>query len=329
MKKLLLTSTAAGAALAIAAPAALADNYISIFGGYSNADDSLSLHSTRSDSFHSTYAYRSTYLTASHTHGGSSSTYHIFYSAGYYYRFLTGTSNSTIDFDMSVDSGFVIGAAAGYDLGNGASFEMELAYRKQDVDAMSFQNFSSYFSGTNWNWYGTYRMLYYSYSSYTPAYGAFIYTGTPAFTAPPVGSFYSNSTNTMYFTGGTTSSTTSAMASGDITTFSIMANVWFDLGGNTGNLHPYIGGGVGFATVDLDAGPVISDSDSAFAYQVGVGIGWEMPDSNTRINIEYRFFAADGLEFDRTSAFASTMGPDIVEYDHRVSEIIVGFRFNY
>ncbi|TNE39182.1 MAG: P44/Msp2 family outer membrane protein, partial [Alphaproteobacteria bacterium] len=239
-----------------------------------------------------------------------------FYSSSVWYRSTSGSFYSATDFDLSVDSGFVIGAAAGYDMGNGVNFEIELAYRKQDADAKRVFSFSSSFSGSSWTYWHSSRFRYYTSPTTTVPNSATFISGS--LTIPPGNYGYYTVTNPI--TGGTAYTTTS-IASGDLRAMSIMANVWFDLGGGQGNLHPYIGGGLGMADVTLDVAPLTDSSDRAFAYQIGAGIGWQPEGADYRINLEYRYFAVDGLEFEQ--------GQNTFEYDYNVSEILIGIRFNY
>ena len=87
---------------------------------------------------------------------------------------------------------------------------------------------------------------------------------------------------------------------GDVTLTTGMINVWYDVG-NFGNVQPFIGGGIGMAkgeidaTFELDGVNEISDSDTAFAWQVGAGL--EVPlSTNMSVIASYRYLASDGLE---------------------------------
>ncbi len=92
---------------------------------------------------------------------------------------------------------------------------------------------------------------------------------------------------------------------GDVTTLSFLANAYYDV-----TLEPpvtlYIGGGIGFATVEIDdievqGYPLIDESedDTVFAYQVGVGIGYDVNEKVT-LELAYRFSATADLDFDGT-----------------------------
>ena len=87
---------------------------------------------------------------------------------------------------------------------------------------------------------------------------------------------------------------------GDVTLTTGMINAWYNVG-SFGNVQPFIGGGIGMAKgeidVDFDLGSNngISDSDTAFAWQVGAG--FEVPMSNNMsVSASYRYLTSDGLE---------------------------------
>ena len=83
---------------------------------------------------------------------------------------------------------------------------------------------------------------------------------------------------------------------GQIDSYFLMANLWrdFDLGG----FHPYVGGGVGVAmmdvNIDFDSGENVDDTTLALAAQAGSGIRFPITDALT-LDIGYRFKAAVGV----------------------------------
>jgi len=110
---------------------------------------------------------------------------------------------------------------------------------------------------------------------------------------------------------------------------SYMVNGYFDLP-TEGPLKPYIGGGIGFATVSIDwvtpafffsSVPVADDNDSGLAYQFSAGIGYEI-DINPEINpttivvtLGYRYFAIEELQMMFASASPINPGsPFTIEY---------------
>ena len=79
---------------------------------------------------------------------------------------------------------------------------------------------------------------------------------------------------------------------------SYMVNGYFDFPTN-GPWKPYIGGGIGFATVFIDheifGFPLADDDDSVLAYQFSGGIGYEI-NPRTTVTFGYRYFATDDPE---------------------------------
>ena len=95
---------------------------------------------------------------------------------------------------------------------------------------------------------------------------------------------------------------------GGLSAFALMMNGFFDLH-NPSPITPYLGGGMGFASlklgntrgVEADSGAVNyhlfrSDEDSVFAYQFGAGMEVEM---NPRLSLDlgYRFFGTSRASF--------------------------------
>jgi opacity protein-like surface antigen len=145
--------------------------------------------------------------------------------------------------------------------------------------------------------------------------------------------------------------------SGSVDQLGAMANVWYDI--DIGDAWtPYVGGGLGFIRVDqsdlsfdtdalkdglrslaqedpqgLGAAlqrlqgvdvPTASATDTAFAWQLGAGVGYALSDSAT-LQLGYRLQAVDGLEFSGRNAMVSTMA----ETDLRVHFIEIGIRHRF
>lgn len=100
---------------------------------------------------------------------------------------------------------------------------------------------------------------------------------------------------------------------GDISSMSLMANVWKDI--KVGGVTPYIGLGVGFAKVEAEIEGE-SDSDTVLAYQLGLGIGVPIAE-NLNFDISYRYFATSDPDFDGT------------EIDFSSNNIMAGLRVNF
>ncbi|MEM7425658.1 MAG: acyloxyacyl hydrolase [Pseudomonadota bacterium] len=77
----------------------------------------------------------------------------------------------------------------------------------------------------------------------------------------------------------------------DVSTFTGMTNVWWDIY-DLGGWKPYIGGGIGVAvhTVDssLPAGSTGNRTTANFTWQVGAGVGIDVTD-NLTVDLGYRF----------------------------------------
>lgn len=92
-------------------------------------------------------------------------------------------------------------------------------------------------------------------------------------------------------------------ADGNIGALALMINAFFDLH-NTSPVTPYLGGGIGFASMHLsdtfvaEFGPPIyrEDDDSVFAYQAGAGLEVAL---NRRLSLDlgYRYFATTKARF--------------------------------
>lgn len=107
-----------------------------------------------------------------------------------------------------------------------------------------------------------------------------------------------------------------AFDDGKTTTFSFMANGWFDFDTGT-HLTPYIGGGVGGALVSFDAstlsdGPCshcysldFDGEEFVFAWQLGAGVAIGNP-GELQWTIDYRFFHANGIDLPFSGDFSGT-----------------------
>lgn len=79
----------------------------------------------------------------------------------------------------------------------------------------------------------------------------------------------------------------------DHSTFSVLANLWYDF--DVGGISPYVGGGIGWADTEIEGnylggatGP-FSFSDSGFAWQLGAGINFDVS-PNIKLGVGYRYF---------------------------------------
>ncbi len=106
----------------------------------------------------------------------------------------------------------------------------------------------------------------------------------------------------------TSTNATGGYVDANMSTFSIMANAWYDIDIGS-KVRPYIGGGIGWARTKLEvqlvetftfSGPNLTTrsssqfEDSGFAWQLGLGINYEVaPDVD--LGIGYRYFVGPSL----------------------------------
>ncbi|TNE38017.1 MAG: porin family protein [Alphaproteobacteria bacterium] len=355
MKKHLITTTAAGAVLAMTAPVH-ASGYVKLFGGINELSDNK-LHFEEHNQYpscayipwagycivvggHTTFSFTPTGTTqltvpATGSYSASATMVSLTNSGSVlnlpHYNIFgwTDTYNAT-DVEFSTDNGYVIGAAAGKDLGGGLSIEGEIAYRKNDVDAKAtyFWKHQGKLYHYTYTWgltvsksttnpTGTYTVTPTSSAAvstmdtmYNPAGTGYIYFGTPTVTSSSLRSVTYHTFNS--------SGPFTKVDSGDLTAFSIMANVWYEFCPDQ-TFHPYIGGGVGFAEVSLDVGP-IDESYNGFAWQAAAGVAFDVSE-NMSLSVEARFFEVPDAEFD--------INGQTRPFSYESQEILVGLKFKF
>lgn len=100
-----------------------------------------------------------------------------------------------------------------------------------------------------------------------------------------------------------TSDTTAGLIDGNMSTFAILANAWYEIDVGS-KVRPYVGGGVGWArtrheaafiettddgTPDSDVRGTAFSENSGFAWQLGLGLNYQVaPDVD--VGIGYRYF---------------------------------------
>lgn len=121
---------------------------------------------------------------------------------------------------------------------------------------------------------------------------------------------------------------------GNIGVFSSMVNVFIDLH-NSSRITPYLGGGIGFATLYIsDTDGYVTDGnntyyetvywesdDTVFAYQLGGGAAIALNDRFS-IDVGYRYFKTDKAHFD--SYYSSTSSESFESND-----VMVGLRVKF
>ncbi|MEL7497725.1 MAG: outer membrane beta-barrel protein [Planctomycetota bacterium] len=119
--------------------------------------------------------------------------------------------------------------------------------------------------------------------------------------------------------------------SGDVSSFSGMANAYWefvDFPG--GRFRPYVGFGVGFASldaglIDSTGASILTDEggeDTSFAYQWMAGMNYKAS-CNMDLFVEYRFFEADALNLDTTNGSYSG------NYNYQSNSVCIGLRWKF
>jgi opacity protein-like surface antigen len=112
---------------------------------------------------------------------------------------------------------------------------------------------------------------------------------------------------------------------GSVTTWGFMANGWYDFVTGTPWV-PTLGAGIGIANVNLEVDRVGSvatsydESDTVFAYQVAVGLGYRI-NPKTILGFNYRYFGTSDPEFESGSF------KDEGEFQTHNFEVGVRYRF--
>jgi len=339
----LALSTAAIALLA--APGAQASTYyLSLFGGISTFDDDLALRqnnsTTSSVASHfisktlrgsgpRTFTFKTGY--SKYFTGSPGSTKYVttlstnrtigFYKTyGHVFGSTSNQQNSAFRWRDDFSNGFVVGGAFGVNMGDGWRGELELAYRSNDVDSGgrfrrvntgSLHYFKTVASATKYNYQYAYTIATVLYTK-TTVYNWPVSKSSKT-TTVLVGSTYSMGPYALSGTVTPASGTATGRFSshGEVSAWSIMANLWYDyeLGGN---VHAIMGGGVGGARLDLSynaAMPTyfsgtaryhVDDQAWGFAYQAGVGLGYDLGDG-IMLSAQYRYFATTDVDLGRTN----------------------------
>jgi outer membrane protein OmpA-like peptidoglycan-associated protein len=120
--------------------------------------------------------------------------------------------------------------------------------------------------------------------------------------------------------------------SGHERAYTAMGNVWYDFKSANGLfaiLHPYVGGGIGYArpTVENFATPAGSATDfdghsNRFAYQLGAGVGYDLT-RNLALTADYRFLRTDKGDFQNLAA-----GGTVQDY-YQAQSVMVGLRYSF
>lgn len=107
----------------------------------------------------------------------------------------------------------------------------------------------------------------------------------------------------------------SAGVDGDMSAFTTMANLYYDIRFGS-KLVPYVGGGLGLAVITYDIEGEDED-DSVLAWQVGAGLAYEAT-PNMAVTLSYSFLTtAEDPDFDG------------IEAEYLSHNVMVGFRYTF
>jgi len=112
---------------------------------------------------------------------------------------------------------------------------------------------------------------------------------------------------------------------GDMHVDAAMANIYRDVG-HIGPLHPYIGGGVGYARVSLNnyrgAGATfLDDNDGVFAYQGMAGVSYDI-NPCWSANVEYRYLGGN-------DAHVTTSGGTNTKVNYSSNNVVAGLTYKF
>jgi len=96
----------------------------------------------------------------------------------------------------------------------------------------------------------------------------------------------------------------SGSANGDFSSLSLMANLFYDFA-TEGSFIPYIGAGVGAASVEADLDGSNSENDTVVAGQFILGASFAASET-LKFDMQYRYFTTEDPEFDGLDAEYST-----------------------
>jgi OOP family OmpA-OmpF porin len=116
---------------------------------------------------------------------------------------------------------------------------------------------------------------------------------------------------------------------GDVTAWAAMFNAYYDFN-KGGRFEPYVGLGVGAASLDANAvynsgNDQFDDEDTVAAYQAMAGVAIGLSE-RLDLDIGYRYFVAPDAEFD---GFQDTVVPTTYGADYTHQAVTVGLRYQF
>jgi opacity protein-like surface antigen len=130
--------------------------------------------------------------------------------------------------------------------------------------------------------------------------------------------------------GGVTKTFNGSLSDTDLTAVAALANIWYDV--NTGTAwRPFAGVGAGLARVTLTIGRTdtgwasdFDDTNTVFAYQAGLGLGYEITPKIVA-NVSYRYFETSTPNFKSTIAGADVTAQTEVKVQTVFAGVLVKF----
>jgi opacity protein-like surface antigen len=186
------------------------------------------------------------------------------------------------------------------------------------------ENFNGSFAGNNVTFTADY--------SDNAVYGASLGYAMPSGWRPEFAiDVRSNDVSSLAYNGN---SSTDVTGHEDADTF--MFNIWYDfqLSREWRRLHPYVGGGVGFAQVgmhsislsSIDPYASVDDTQTLLAYQLGLGASYDLAPS-WKLLAEFRYLASDTADFRYTAPAPVNSGT--VNAGYSAESLMFGVRYEF
>lgn len=193
-------------------------------------------------------------------------------------------SGTGLGWETELGTGYAIFGALGYAMDNGLRFEAEFAYRDNSINSHSG-----------------------------------VAVGGGVIDSEDAGVLITGSDNLGVSVGDLV-----ADGQGDVTSWSVMGNLFYDFKTANASIVPYLGVGIGYAEVDSKYAPsgvgILDDKDRGFAFQIMGGIAYALSDT-THLFVGYRYFQAD----DPTNGV--DLIPASLKGEYKTHSVEAGLRF--
>lgn len=183
----------------------------------------------------------------------------------------------------SIDTGHAVRGAAGYAFASGLRAEVDISYQENDTTRMNVKSPGA--------------LVLVAYGRVRGLPTAELEQDYAALPAQQKSAFEEASKGT-------------SRIKGDITMLTFWANAFYDFDLQSA-WKPYVGGGLGFARVSIDAESKVTgssladDEDTVFVYQIGAGLGYALSQSQAlTATLDWRYFGGNdpALKGDVTGA---------------------------